>query len=110
MLRFMGSQRVGHDWVTELNCPWLPSVYEKRHKVLISHCKPLSVCLSSAFSCLPLVASTGHRIPSLFPKGTLAFLLLSLFLRFPPSGMPSSLFRNPPTPQCSSGAVSSAVL
>ena len=20
MLRFMGSQRVGHDWVTELNC------------------------------------------------------------------------------------------
>ena len=39
MLRFMGSQRVGHDWVTEMNwtflriCPFLPSCKFYWHKI-----------------------------------------------------------------------------
>ena len=104
------SQRILFQGVIQaLYCHWLPSAYKKRHKVLnITLKTPL--CPSSAFPCLPLVASTGHCIPSLSPGGTLAFLPLSLFLWFPLSGMPSSLFQNPPTPQRSSGAVSSAVL
>lgn len=74
----------------------------------ISHWKPLSVrpVLSHVFLWLLLQVIAFL----LSPGGTLAFLPLSLFLRFPLSGTPSSLFRNPPTPQRSSGAVSSAVL
>ena len=35
MLRFMGSQRVGHDWATELN--WTECIYKKSRKMVLKN-------------------------------------------------------------------------
>ena len=65
------SQRILFQGVIQaLQGRWLPSAYKKRHKVLnITLKTPL--CPSSAFPRLPLVASTGHCVPSLSPGGHL---------------------------------------
>lgn len=74
-----------------------PSAYKKRHKVLQYHIENPSVrpVLSHVFSgCFyrSLHSFSVSRRYTCFPT-------LSLFLWFPLSGMPSSLFpRNPPTP------------
>ena len=54
VLWFMGSQRVGHDWATELNwteglsslCRWLSACCVLSHKVLFLCVRILGVCLS----------------------------------------------------------------
>ena len=60
MLRFMGSQRVGHDWATELN--WTE---------LYFYCR-------SALNAVSQVPSTLSQIPINFPHPSYSFFLLIL--------------------------------
>ena len=51
VLRFMGSQRVGHDWVTELNWTRCEFINMEKCVVLISSSR---ACVLSLFTCVPV--------------------------------------------------------
>ena len=59
MLRFMGSQRVGHDWMTEPN--WL-NVYTTKHLILFKGMFFLKLCINYYIPTMYL--AWGHVSPS----------------------------------------------
>ena len=73
MLRFMGSQRVGHDWVTELDYSYMSTLMSERHLKLTMYKSKLLICYKS------LSLLSGNLFPSVAQVKNLGVILDSFF-------------------------------